>query len=114
MALRFRSGLFLIALSLALAPVRSLATDTLVSPNASPEAQRLLAYLDEIKGQYILSGQHENVDWFGIRNEAEMDYIKAQTGKLPVVRGFDYIFYVDALDWSTKESMQHVADRAIA
>ncbi len=114
MSLCFRSRLFLVVLGLALFAGRSLAADKLVSPNASPEAQRLRAYLDEIKGQYILSGQHENVDWFGINNEAEMDYLKAQTGKLPVVRGFDYIFYVDALDWSTKEPMQHIAERAIA
>ncbi len=62
---------------------------TLSNPNPSPEAKRVYEYLCEMQGKGILAGQQEcpTPGRFG----SEMRYIKAVSGKLPAIRGLDYI-----------------------
>lgn len=63
---------------------------TLSNPNAIPEAVRLYNYLNDTYGEAILSGQQEST-WINDNPEDEMEYIEAKTGKLPAIRGLDYI-----------------------
>jgi Glycosyl hydrolase family 26 len=62
------------------------AAATPVTPNASPEARALLNYIDAMHGKKTLSGQM-CVPW-GID---ELKTIEQITGKLPAIRGYDYI-----------------------
>ena len=59
-----------------------------VNPDASPEARKLLEFLYEIKGKYILSGQHN----FIAVDSKYTDLIKEHTGKHPIVWGSDFSF----------------------
>ncbi len=84
-------------------------TQTLCDPNATPEAQKLYAYLTSVYGTHILSGQQEycgshcyNKNAYEVEgkpinylesNEQEFTYIEEQTGKQPAVRGIDFLFY---------------------
>lgn len=62
-----------------------------VTPNASPEATALLAYIQSLSGRHILSGQH-NYPATGDRNSRfAADYI----GKTPVVWSQDFGFAKD-------------------
>lgn len=66
----------------------------LVNPKATREAKALMSYLVDVYGKHILSGQQElcgshNYDG----SEAEFTYIREKTGKLPAVRGFDFMNY---------------------
>lgn len=66
----------------------------LVNPKATKEAKALMSYLVDVYGKHILSGQQElcgshNYDG----SEAEFTYIREKTGKLPAVRGFDFMNY---------------------
>jgi hypothetical protein len=70
-----------------------LALDELDSPNAIAEAKSLQHYLASIQGKAILSGQQE-IAWDNKRTEEDTNYILQTTGKLPVVRGFDFLQYV--------------------
>lgn len=91
------------------------ALDKPVSPKALPQAQALLDYLGSIQGKYILSGQYETVDWFGVNNDTEFTWLQSKIGRQPVVRGFDFIFATDPRNVdSSGKSYQHVAERAIA
>jgi mannan endo-1,4-beta-mannosidase len=79
-------------------------TNKLVTPNPSPEAQKLMDYLVSIYGKYTLSGQQGYKDSF---------YIWTLTDKFPAICGFDMIDYSpsrvergassrdveDAIDW---------------
>lgn len=67
---------------------------TLVNPYATDEAKSLLSYLVDVYGKHILSGQQElcgSHNYSG--SEAEFTYIKDKTGKMPAVRGFDFMNY---------------------
>ncbi len=77
-------------------------------PNAMPETRSLLAYMESIHGTHILSGQQETVDWFGDDQEGMFDYIFANTGKYPAVRGFDFLFMSDP-----RNDRQRIGERAI-
>ncbi len=61
-------------------------SDTLVTPNPSPESIALYRYLKDLFGKKILSGQMWS-PW-GIN---EIDYVMEVTGKMSAVAGFDYI-----------------------
>ncbi len=74
---------------------------TLSTPNPSKEAVALYAYINDMFGKRMLSGQMES-SW-GIE---EMEYIHEVTGKLPAIRGMDFINnkdnnneVQDAIDW---------------
>ena len=85
------------------------AIDAPVSPDASPVAHSLLRYLESVHGSYSLSGQRETVDWFGNDDNTEMNHILAVTGKLAVIRGYDYLFVSDP-----RKTMQRVVEQATA
>ncbi len=70
-----------------------------VNKNATKEARGLLEYLYSIRGEYILSGQHN----YGHELTRSTDSIVAFTGKVPAVWGSDFIPY----DFET-EIDQHV------
>jgi hypothetical protein len=62
--------------------------DTPVTPNASPEAQALLAYLHDIHGKKMLSGQQRG--WRGTNELGfELQHIQQHTGKLPAILGLE-------------------------
>ncbi|MEZ4775336.1 MAG: hypothetical protein R3D00_19280 [Bacteroidia bacterium] len=62
-----------------------------VTPNASPEARALLAFMQGLSGKHILSGQH-NFPISGARNsEFAGNYI----GEMPVVWSQDFGFAAD-------------------
>ncbi|WP_246050431.1 glycosyl hydrolase [Asticcacaulis tiandongensis] len=58
-------------------------------PSPSPEAKALYDYLWGIYGKKTLTGQQESTWVRGSRYE--LNYIKRTTGKLPAIRGLDYI-----------------------
>jgi Glycosyl hydrolase family 26 len=53
------------------------------TPNATPQAKKVLCYLYSQYGNHILSGQEEG------GSDLEFDYIQTNTGKVPVIRGFE-------------------------
>ncbi len=59
-----------------------------VNPKATPEVKALLKFLYEIKGKYILSGQHNYVS----SRSKWTEQIKEMTGQLPAVWGGDFGF----------------------
>ena len=68
------------------------ALDAPVSPGAQPAVGTLFTFLDQISGNYILSGQQERAwDLNGL--DFDVNYVVATTGKTPVVRGFDFLDY---------------------
>ena len=58
-----------------------------VNKNASSEAKKLLAYLYEINGKYILSGEHN----YNHQLNTYSDSVKAITRKYPALWGTDFI-----------------------
>lgn len=70
-------------------PMKNLNERVLVNPRATKSAQRLFAYICQISGENILSGQQEST-WVTTPDD-EMDYIYKHTGCLPAIRGLDYI-----------------------
>lgn len=67
---------------------------TLTNPNASKEAKSLMSYLCDVYGKHIISGQQElcgSHNYSG--SEAEFTYIQEKTGKMPALRGFDFMNY---------------------
>lgn len=93
-------------------------SDTPVHPTASKEARALLHYLASACGRAMLSGQQEITPWSGSASEEDFDYIKAQTGKIPAVRGFDFMFYTQgardgrvaerAIEWARAGGIVHI------
>ncbi len=66
----------------------------LVNPNATKEAKSLMSYLVDIYGKHILSGQQELCGSHNYEaSESDFTYIKEKTGKMPAVRGFDFMNY---------------------
>lgn len=59
-----------------------------VNPNATPGARALLAYLDSIRFQGILMGQHTLT-----MEQQELWHIQEMTGKLPALCGFELLAY---------------------
>ena len=75
---------FLLLVLVAMGASAAFGFDTAVTPNASPEAQSLLAYFSDIYGKKILSGQQEG--WRGTNALGfELAYITNTTGKLPAL-----------------------------
>jgi hypothetical protein len=71
------------------------------NPDASPEAVALYKYLQDMVGKKILSGRM----WapWGIDEE---EYILKTTGKLPAVKGVDFIHEKDNQDEVRREQME--------
>lgn len=72
----------------------------LSNENAIENSKILYAYLQEIYGKYCLTGQMEST-WMGTP-DYEMNYLMENAGKLPAIRGMDFIH----------NDFQGVADRA--
>ena len=58
----------------------------LIDPRADDCAKRLMAYLCDIYGRRMLTGQQ-----IGVQSAPEMDVIRRETGKYPAVGGFDFM-----------------------
>lgn len=61
----------------------------LCNPNADETTQKVYDYICDSFGKYMLSCQQEST-WMG-SPDYEMDYIEEITGKLPAMRGLDYM-----------------------
>lgn len=61
----------------------------LSNPNADRNAQKMYDYICQVQGNYVLTGQQECPD--NRRAEFEMRYLHEVTGKLPAIRGLDYM-----------------------
>ena len=78
----------------AVLPDLSLIDTTLSDPKATKEAQKIQDLLGNIYGKKIIAGQQEKYGGGNDYNyELEFDYIKGLTGKLPAIRGFDFMNY---------------------
>lgn len=96
-------------------------TKHLTNKNANDTTKRLYGYLCDIYGKHILSGQQEycgshnynfNADpttGYIVDNEAEFEYIKKETGKMPAIRGIDFLNY----NSSPKMWDDQAAERAV-
>ena len=67
------------------------ATSDLADKNATPETQSLMNYLASVYGEHIISGQQEIYKYGPHDFDYEFNYIKDNTGKLPAIRGFDFL-----------------------
>ncbi|WP_020527698.1 glycosyl hydrolase [Flexithrix dorotheae] len=76
-----------------------------VNPNLSEEARSVLSFLYQIKGEKILTGQHN----YGHELLRSTDSVKYFTGKLPAVWGSDLLGY----DFGSKNVRQDVVEEAI-
>ncbi|MBQ9914355.1 MAG: mannan endo-1,4-beta-mannosidase A and B [Clostridia bacterium] len=61
----------------------------LSATNASEEAVALYDFIAAAEGNYVISGQQEST-WMG-SPDYETDYIYEASGKLPIIKGFDYM-----------------------
>ncbi|WP_437307327.1 glycosyl hydrolase [Sorangium sp. So ce388] len=71
--------------------------DTFLGRDPSPEARNLLRYIYSLHGNKMLSGQMEST-WTSGGADYEINYIRDKTGKLPAIRGLDYIDYNGTTD----------------
>lgn len=62
---------------------------TLSNPNADEKTRKVYEYITSLSGNHTLSAQQEST-WMG-SEDYEMDYILEKTGKLPAMRGLDYM-----------------------
>ena len=62
---------------------------TLANRNSNPQTQALYRYLTDLYGTKIIAGQQEST-WMGSENY-EFDIICNASGKLPAIRGLDYM-----------------------
>jgi mannan endo-1,4-beta-mannosidase len=94
----------------------SAAIDAPVSPNSLPEVGQLLNFLRNTRGKFVLSGQQEFPGWpdtiaIGEASDPDFARILTVTGKMPAVRGFDFLFYTHS---AAGRATQRSTDRAIA
>ena len=73
----------------------------LVNPNATKETKALMSYLADVYGKKIISGQQEICGSHNYEgSESDFAYIKEKTGKMPALRGFDFMnFRGNGLLW---------------
>lgn len=74
----------------------------LSNPNADEATQKVYAYLCSLDSAHTLSAQQES-PWMGSA-DYEMDYIREKTGRLPAIRGLDYMH--DDFDGANKRAAQ--------
>ncbi|WP_294475819.1 glycosyl hydrolase [uncultured Ruminococcus sp.] len=78
----------------------TLADGTLTDKNATPEAKSLMAYLKSVYGSHIIAGQQEIYGGgHGGNYEWENEYLKDLTGKVPAIRGVDFMNYNPLYGW---------------
>ena len=78
-----------------------------VNPNAQPEVQRVLDYLEENRGNRLILGQHTQT-----MEQPELEHIRRITGKLPALCGFELLGYSPniRLEDSGEECMTEVVN----
>ncbi len=75
-------------------------SNKLCDPKATDEAQGLMNYMATVYGDYIVSGQQEiYANGHGGNFEWEFDYLLDLTGKMPAIRGFDFMNYNSLYGW---------------
>ena len=73
-------------------------------PKATPEAKALMNYLSSVYGSHIISGQQEIYMYgHGGNFEQEFTYLQDTTGKLPAIRGFDFLNRQNILGYGTED-----------
>ncbi|MBR1592979.1 MAG: glycoside hydrolase [Ruminococcus sp.] len=73
-------------------------------PDATAETVSLMNYFASVYGEHIISGQQEIYMYgHGGNFEQEFDYLKETTGKLPAIRGFDYLNEANILGYGTED-----------
>jgi mannan endo-1,4-beta-mannosidase len=78
----------------------SIATDELTDKKATPETKALMKYLKSVYGKHIISGQQEIYGGGHSNNyEWENEYLKDLTGKVPAIRGVDFMNYNPLYGW---------------
>ncbi len=79
---------------------------TPVNPHALPCVHRVLAYLGELSGKGILTGQHTKT-----RGMEEFHHIEKITGKQPALVGFELLSYSPNINYldTDEECMEEVA-----
>ncbi|SEL11158.1 glycosyl hydrolase [Ruminococcus albus] len=78
----------------------SVATDELSDKNATPEAKSLMKYLKSVYGSHIIAGQQEIYGGGHSNNyEWENEYLEDLTGKVPAIRGVDFMNYNPLYGW---------------
>lgn len=93
----------------------SLATDETCDPDATPETKALMQYLKSVYGNHTISGQQEiyggghnnNYEW-------ENEFIEELTGKVPAIRGVDFMNYNPLYGWddgTTERAIEWVKER---
>ncbi len=80
----------------------SMKTCALSNPNADETTRRVYSYLCSLHGSNTLSAQQEST-WMGSA-DYEMDYILEKTGRLPAMRGLDYMH--DDFDGVNKRALK--------
>ena len=76
------------------------------NPNALPCVHRMMAYLGELTGKGILTGQHTKT-----RGQEELHHIEQITGKQPALLGFELLSYSPNINYldTDEECMEEVA-----
>lgn len=93
----------------------SLATGETCDPDATPETKALMKYLKSVYGEHTISGQQEiyggghnnNYEW-------ENEFIEELTGKVPAIRGVDFMNYNPLYGWddgTTERCIEWVKER---
>ncbi|MBQ8350169.1 MAG: beta-mannosidase [Ruminococcus sp.] len=93
----------------------SIATDELCDSKATPEAKALMKYLKSVYGKHTIAGQQEiyggghkdNYEW-------ENEFLEELTGKIPAIRGLDFMNYNPLYGWddgSTERGIAWVKER---
>ena len=67
-----------------------------VNPNATREVKEVLDYFESIRGKGIITGMHTQT-----REQEELKFIEAQTGKLPALCGFELLAYSPNVNWES-------------
>ena len=88
------------------------ATKSLADSKATDETKRLMCYLADNYGSHILSGQQEIYKYGPHDFDYEFNYIKNTTGKLPVIRGFDFLNSANILYGSEDGTVDRMIDWA--
>ncbi|MDE5557955.1 MAG: beta-mannosidase [Ruminococcus sp.] len=93
----------------------SLATGATCDAEATPETKSLMKYLKSIYGKHTISGQQEiyggghsgNYEW-------ENEFLEKLTGKVPAIRGLDFMNYNPLYGWddgSTERAIEWVKEK---
>ncbi len=93
----------------------SLATDVLCDAEATAETKALMKYLKSVYGKHTISGQQE-IYGGGHKNnyEWENEFLEELTGKVPAIRGLDFMNYNPLYGWddgSTERAIAWVKER---